>query len=325
MAKFRVLIADSRYDSYSEEEHVLSGIDAEIVHEKSDDENKIAALAGDIDGLIVNLALITPKIIGAMTRCKCVSRYGIGYDNVNVDALNQKGIMLLNVPGYCVEDVSDHAMALLLDCVRKISRKDRHVRAGEWNLSGLQSVRRISGKTFGFVGYGAIARIFHRKLSGFNLGRVLVSDPVVTTKMANDAGVELVDLTTICRESDYISLHTPVLPSTRGMIGSEQFAIMKGTAILINTARGPLVDETALVEALKTGRIACAGLDTFVNEPLESDSELLKLDNVTLTDHAGWYSEESQVELQRMAAENVALVLTGRAPISCVNAKELGK
>lgn len=325
MAKYKVLIADSRYDSYKEEEKVLSAIDADIVYETSDDEDKIAGLVGNVDALIVNLAPITPKVINAMTKCKCVSRYGIGCDNVDEDAMNEKGVMLLNVPGYCAEDVSDHAMALLLDCVRKISRKDRHIRAGEWNLTGLQSVKRVCGKTFGFVGFGAIARTLHRKLSGFNLDRVLVSDPVVTEEMAKEAGVELVDLETLCKESDYISLHAPVLPSTKGMIGREQFEMMKDTAILINTARGPLIDETALINALKVGQIACAGLDTFIDEPLDAENELRKLDNVTLTDHAGWYSEESQVELQRMAAENVALVLTGKDPISCVNAKALAK
>lgn len=323
MSKYKVLIADSRYKSYEQELTVLREIAAELIFERSDNEDKLIAVVPDIDALIVNLAPITAKVISAMNRCKCVSRYGIGYDNVDVEALTQKKIPLTNVPDYCGEDVSDHAFALFMDCVRKISRKDRHVRKGEWNLTGLQPVHRICGRTFGFVGYGMIARHFHRKLSGFNLGRVLVADPIVSRLVVEQAGAELVDLDTLCRESDYISLHAPVLPSTRGMIGAAQFGMMKDTAILINTARGPLVDENALVAALKSGKIACAGLDVFINEPLKARSELKKLDNVTLTDHAGWYSEESQVELQRSAARNVALALTGQKLLFCVNPKVL--
>jgi D-3-phosphoglycerate dehydrogenase / 2-oxoglutarate reductase len=314
MSQFKVVIADSRYPAYDEEKAVLEPIGAEVVVERSDDETVIAGLVRDADALIVNLAPVTAAVVAAMTRCRCVSRYGVGYDNVDVKALRERGIYLANVPGFCSEDVSDHAFALFMDCVRKISRKDRHVRRGEWNLTGLQPVHRIAGRTFGFVGYGAIAQIFHRKLSGFQLGRVLVADPVLTDEAAARSGVERVDLETLLRESDYISLHAPVLPSTRGMIGAAQLAAMKSGAILINTARGPLVDEDALAEALRNETIACAGLDVYNKEPLDADSPLLSLDNVTLTDHAGWHSEESMVELKTMAAQNVAETLLHGKP-----------
>ncbi len=167
---YKVLIADSRFPAYDEEKDVLEKIGAEVVVERSDDEETLAALVGDVDGLIVNLAPVTAGVIGAMTRCKCISRYGVGYDNVDIEALKGSGIILANVPDYCAEDVSDHAMALFLDCARKTSRKDRHVRQGEWNLTGLQPVHRIAGSTFGLVGYGMIARNVHRKLRGFDLG-----------------------------------------------------------------------------------------------------------------------------------------------------------
>lgn len=314
MGKYKVLIADSRYPSHEEEKAVLREIDADVIIEKSDSEEKLATLAGDVDGLIVNLAPITARVISAMPRCKCISRYGVGYDNVDVAALQGTRIYLANVPDYCAEDVSDHALALFMDCVRKVSRRDRHVRQGEWNLTGLQDVSRICGKTFGFAGYGMIARYVHRKLAGFNLGRVLVADPLIPAEIVKKAGAELVSLETLCREADYISLHAPVLPSTRGMIGAAQFAIMKSTAILINTARGPLIDERALIRALQTGQIACAGLDVFEKEPLSADSELRQLDNVTLTDHAGWYSKESMVELKTKAAQNIVDTLKNGRP-----------
>jgi D-3-phosphoglycerate dehydrogenase len=159
-----------------------------------------------------------------------------------------------------------------------------------------------------------IARHLHRKLAGFNLGRVVAADPLVSPAAAQKAGVELVPLETLCREADYISLHAPVLPATRGMMGAAQFALMKKTAILINTARGALIDEKALSAALKNGQIACAGLDVFEKEPLPADSELRKLDNVTLTDHAGWYSKEAMVELKTKAARNIVDTLKNGKP-----------
>lgn len=314
MSKYKVLIADSRYPAYDEEKAVLEKIDAEVIVNSSDDEEQLVRAVTEVDGVIVNLAPITEKVISAMNRCKCVSRYGVGYDNVDSAALNAKGIYLANVPDYCEEDVSDHAFALFVDCVRKISRKDRLVRAGQWNLTGIQDVFRICGKVFGFVGYGLIARCFHRKLSGFNLSRVLVADPFVSAETAKEAGAELVDLNTLCAESDYISIHAPLLASTRGLIGPDQFALMKKTAVLINTSRGPLIDEKALIEALKNKTIACAGLDVFQSEPLDAESELRKLDNVTLTDHAGWYSVESMAELKTKAAQNIADTLTTGKP-----------
>ena len=314
MPKYKVLIADDRHPSYDEELAILNNIDAEVIFEKSDDEDTIAAAARNVDGLIVNLAPITPKVIAAMTKCKCVSRYGVGYDNVDTKALAEKNIYLANVPDYCAEDVSDHAFALFTDCVRKISRKDRLVRQGQWNLTSIQPVYRITDKTFGFVGFGLIARCFHRKLKGFNLARTLIADPFVSAENAKAVGAELVDLDRLCRESDYISIHAPLLPSTKGLIGKDQFDAMKETAIIINTSRGPLIDTPALIDALKTGKIAAAGLDVFDTEPLAENSELRTLDNVTLTDHAGWYSVESIAELKTKAAKNIADTLTAGQP-----------
>ena len=319
MSKYKVLIADSRYPHYNEEKAILEAIDAEVIIERSDSEEKIIALAGELDGIIVNLAPITEKVASALTKCKCVSRYGVGYDNVDTAALKAKGIYLANVPDYCQEDVSDHAFALFMNCVRKIARKDRLVRKGQWNLSDVAKVYRIGGKTFGLVGFGGIAKCLHRKLTGFNIGRVLIADPFVSHEAAKKAGVELVDLDTLCAESDYISIHAPLMPATKGMISSAQFDLMKKTAIIVNTSRGPLIDEKALIDALKNNKIACAGLDVLETEPPASDNELFTLDNVTLTDHAGWYSEEAMVELKSKAAQNIADTLTKGKPTYIVN------
>jgi D-3-phosphoglycerate dehydrogenase / 2-oxoglutarate reductase len=314
MSKYKVLIADSRHGCYEEEKSVLQKIDADVVIESSDDESRIAELVKNVDGLIVNLAPITAKVIDSMTKCKVVSRYGVGYDNVDIKALKKKGVFLANVPDYCEEDVSDHAFSLLLNCIRKISAKNNLVRQGKWNVLNDESIARICGKTFGFVGFGKIAKCLRRKLTGFNLKRILITDPYLSETDAQKAGAELVDLDTLCRESDYISLHAPLVPGTRGLIGKTQFYMMKSTAILINTSRGPLVDERALIEALENKRIAFAGLDVFESEPLEPKSVLRKCDNVVLTDHAGWYSKEAMVELKTKAAQNVVDTLIKGRP-----------
>ena len=319
MAKYKVLIADNRYPAYDEERAVLEKIDAEIVIDSSDCEEKLIKAVADVDGLIVNLASITTKVVSAMNKCKCVSRYGVGYDNVDTIPLKEKGIFLANVPDYCQEDVSDHALALLMDCVRKVSRKDRLVRNGKWNLTDTQPVYRICGKTFGFVGYGGIARCLHRKLKGCNFSKILITDPFVTPQAAEQADAHLVDLDTLCAHADFISLHAPLVQSTKGMIGSKQFDLMKQTAVLINTSRGPLIDTKALVKALKDEKIACAGLDVFETEPLQVTSELKTLENVTLTDHAGWYSVESMAELKTKAAQNIVETLIHGRPKYIVN------
>ncbi len=313
MSQYKVVIADSRHDDYKAEERVLKSIGAEIVIERSDEKEKIKKLITDTDGLIVNLPQIDREVISVMQKCKCVSRYGVGYDNIDTAALKEKNIFLANVPDYCMEDVSDHAMALFLDCVRKISRKDRLVREGKWNLTAVQPVYRISGKTFGFIGFGNIARTLKRKLSGFQLGRTLVYDPYLTEETAKEHGVEVVELEALLKESDYVSVHAPATPETEGMLAAEQFKMMKNTALLINTSRGPLIDEEALTAALKAGEIAAAGLDVFRTEPLPEDSGLRKLDNIVFTDHAGYYTEESLEELKRKAAENIkSALLNGR-------------
>jgi D-3-phosphoglycerate dehydrogenase / 2-oxoglutarate reductase len=314
MAKYKVLIADSRHPAYEEEKAVLSRIDAEIIINRSDNEQKIAHLIIDCDGLIVNLAPITAKIISNMNKCKCVSRYGVGYDNIDTKALKEKGIFLANVPDYCVEDVSDHALALFLDGVRKIARKDRLIKKGKWNLIAIQPAYRIANKTFGFIGYGAIARCLHRKISALGLKRVIIADPYVAAEEAKKACVESADLNTLCKEADFISIHAPLTPQTKNLIDTEQFNLMKSTAILINTSRGPLINTPALIEALKNNKIACVGLDVFDTEPLEAESELRKLENVTLSDHNAWYTAESMSELKTKAAENILDTLTKGSP-----------
>jgi len=317
--RYTVVVTDDRYGAYDEERAVLAEIGAElVVSDFKTEDDAIAGLAR-ADGALVNLFPMPARVISSLPRCRVLSRYGVGYDNVDVAAATAKGIWVARVPDYSIEDVSDQALALLLACVRGVAYKDRHVRAGRWNLHKEVPTHRIAGRTLGLVGYGAIARCLHRKSTGFGLARVLVFDPYVDASAVRKAGAEPVDLVTLLRESDYVSVHVPLASETRGMIGAQQLALMKRTAILVNTSRGPVVDEKAVAAALAERRIAAAGLDVFETEPLTADSPLAKLENVVLSDHAGWYSEESVPELKTKAARNVAAVLAGGKPAYPVN------
>jgi D-3-phosphoglycerate dehydrogenase len=270
----------------------------------------------------VNLFQMSRRVIEALPKCRVLSRYGVGFDNVDVGAATERRIWVARVPDYSIEDVSDQALALLLACVRGVAYKDRGVRQGRWNMQKDVPTRRIAGKVLGLVGYGAIARCLHRKVSGLGLSRVLVHDPYVEADAVHDAGAEPVDLESLAVEADFISVHVPLGPQTRGMISEPVLRRMKPTAILVNTSRGPVIDERALAEALAAQRIAGAGLDVFETEPLDRANPLLRLENVVLSDHTGWYSQESVPELKTKAARNVAAVLSGGKPVYPVNAIE---
>lgn len=316
---FRVAVTDDRLGIYDIEERILNAVGAELtIYDLKPDQSPSPELC-DYDALIVNLYPMNREAIAGLSRCRIIQRYGVGYDNVDVSAATDHGIWVANVPDYSVEDVSDHALGLLYNCVRNIAFTDRNIRAGEWNIAGRQKGYRMRGKVLGIVGYGAIARRLHAKTAGFGLERVLIYDPYVDAGTVEAAGAEKTELDRLFAESDYISLHLPLTDETRGMIGREAFAAMKTTAILINTCRGAVVDEQALICALEQREIGGAGLDVFEAEPLPANSPLRRLENVVLTDHTSWYSEESVEELRRKVAENVAQVLTTGRPKYHVN------
>jgi D-3-phosphoglycerate dehydrogenase len=316
------MVTDDRFGSYSEEEAVMREIGARLeVLALSTEEEAISALS-EADGILVNLFPLTARLISSLPRCRVISRYGVSYDNVDVAAATRKKIWVARVPDYCFEEASDQALALLLGCVRKVAFKDRKIREGRWNLHQEQRTHRVAGKILGLIGFGAVGRCLLRKTAGFGLKRVCVYDPHVEHASIRETGAEPVMLETLLAESDFVSIHAPLTSETRGMIGPREVGLMKPTAILINTARGPIVQEAALAAALSEGRLGGAGIDVFEHEPLPPESPLRILDNVILSDHASWYSEESVVELKRKAARNVAAVLSGGRPVSPVNALE---
>ena len=319
----KVVVTDTGYASYEPEIRELEPVNAELVLADCSTEQEVAEACKDADGVITRMAPVGGEAIEMMANCRIISRYGVGVDNVDVAAATAKCIIVANVRGYCNEDVSDHALALLLSCVRKTVRRDKQVRAGAWDIAAADPIWRVAGKTLGLVGFGAIAQTLHRKLGGFALGAVLAFDPYVSSEDMGKARVRKVELDELLKESDYICLHAPLTDETHHIIGREQFAMMKPTAILVNTSRGPLVDPDALYDALKNGQINSAGIDVYEPEPPHSDCKLFGLDNVVLTDHAGWYSQESQLTLQQITARNVALVLAGKPPLFCVNPEVL--
>ncbi len=319
MAKYRVVVTDDRYGSYREENDVLSelGIEVEVHDFKNEAEAK--SVLKDADGVLVNLFPLTREIILSMNNCKVISRYGVGYDNVDIDAATAKEIWVSRVPDYSMEDTSDHALAHLFNCVRKITYRDRMIREGKWNLHKDWPSFRIAGKTLGLIGFGNISKTLFRKVSGFGLGTVLVYDPYIDDAAIRKAGGTPSPLEELLKQSDYISIHAPLTDETEAMIGSSEFRLMKKSAVIINTSRGPIINEDALYSALKEGEIAAAGIDVYKTEPLPMESPLRSLDNITFTDHAGWYSEESIIELKTKAARNILEVLKGNKPVYPVN------
>jgi D-3-phosphoglycerate dehydrogenase len=286
-----------------------------------DTPEKVIEACHDADACLIPGQAFPAAVIDKLEHCRVLVRYGIGYDVIDVEAASRKGILVVNFPDFCQPEVANHALALLLDCAKKISRQDRWIRSGGWRggrAPFLQPMGAIHGETVGLIGFGAIARDFQRRLAVLDM-HVLAYDPYVKPEVAGALGVELVSLDELLQRSDYVSIHVPLLPATHRMITAEKLALMKPTAYLINTGRGPVVDMEALIAALKSGGIAGAGLDTFAVEPLPADSPLLRLDNVVMTPHCASYADATARNLWRRVGEEAALALRGRMPNTPVN------
>lgn len=321
MAKYNVVVSDNRHANYDIEKEILKSADAELKICSCVSVEDVMRECSDADAILLDMAPMNAEAVGALKKCKVINRYGVGYDNVDINACTKKGILVTNVPDYCMEDVSDHALALLMTCLRQTALRDRLVRKGQWNIQSSASFR-LKGKTLGIIGAGRIAKALARKVSGFGFKEILAYDPYVDASTLKNIGVTKMELEDVLRNSDFISLHMPVTDETQGMINERTLSLMKSNAILINTGRGPLVDDQALIAALRNRRIAFAGLDTHCAEPLPAHSEYLKLDNAVLTDHTSYNTAEGVQELKRKSAENVAAVLTGKQPAYPVNKLE---
>ncbi len=319
MSDFKVVVSDDRHHGdYDRERKILSACNCSLTVCNCTTEDEVIESCRDADAVLVNLAPITQRVLSNLKNCKVISRYGVGYDNVDVDACTKNGIYLTIVDGFCAEDVSDHALALLLSSARQVTLRDREIRAGSWNCPDNAPIYRLRGKTVSFLGFGTIAMRLFAKLSGFGISEFLAYSNRDEAELAS-LGIKKVSLDEALMNADFISCHLPLRPDTRGIISTREFSLMKPSAIFINTARGPIVDTNALCDALIHKKIAAAATDVYDKEPLEFESPLRTAPNCILTDHIGWYSEESFDELKTRAAQNVAAVLCGQRPPCIVN------
>lgn len=314
---FTVLITDSNYPDTSIECDVVSAIDAEVVLEDATTPDELVRTTADPDALLNQSVPITRTVLEVFSDLQIVSRYGVGVDNVDIEAATERGIMVANVPSYCEGEVATHALALMLAVVRRVVPYDRSVKDGSWDWKTGRPIPRLVGGTIGFVGFGKIPETLAGRLAGWDLNLVAF-DPYRSAAELNEHDVEKAPFHTVLEQSDVISIHAPLTDETDGLFDTAAFGAMKENAVVVNTARGEIVEEEALYDAIDGGEIAGAGLDVTPEEPPD-DSPLFDLEKVVLTPHVAWYSEESMVDLRRRAAENVVLGLRGENPDGLVN------
>lgn len=314
-----VVIAHTDFgDDLDVERAILRQIDVDVIHTGNLTEPDALAAVVQADALMVTLERVTAPIIESMTRCRVISRAGTGLDSIDIPAATARGIWVAYVPDYSIDEVSTHAIALLLTQARGLIPLISGTRRGQWDPMASGPVHRLCEQTLGVVGFGRIGQATAQKGRGLGL-RVLVYDPELNEEALARIGVRAVNLETLARESDYISLHTPLVDSTRHLVNAEFLSQMKPTAYLINAARGPLVDGDALLAAVQNGQIAGAALDVLAIEPPAADSPLLREERILITPHSAWYSEEAKIEMRSRAAEEVVRVLRGERPRAPAN------
>ena len=317
-----VLVTDYTWPSTDIEAEVLARVGARLLEAETGGEEELLRLAPQADAILTCFKQVPVSAVRAATRLQVIGRYGIGVDNIPVDEATRLGIPVTNVPAYCLDEVAEQALAFLLAGARRIVRYDRAVQAGEWSLATGMPVYRVAGRTLAIIGFGKIGRRLARKAAALDL-QVVAHDPWVAEAEIRAAGVEPVSLDEALARADFLSLHTPLREETQHLLNAERLARIKPGAFVINTARGALIDQQALLGALQSGRVSGAGLDVFVPEHLPADHPLLVQPGVIATPHTAFYSEESVRELQRLAAQNVADILSGRRPADVVNAEVL--
>lgn len=314
---FTIAISQADFPHADIEREVFADVDASVVVGHAESEEELIRLADGADGLVVQYAPVTERVFDELDSLTVVSRYGIGVDNVDVETATERGVAVTNVPSYCEEEVGTHALALLLSVARKTAHYTAAIKGGTWDWKVARPIEPLVGKTVGFVAYGKIPRTVTELAAGFDF-EYLVYDPYLDEADLADAPVEKVDFETLLEASDVVSIHAPLVDDTRHLFDDEAFERMRDGAVLVNTARGPIVDEDALHDALTSGEVAGAGLDVMADEPV-TESPLFDLDSVVVTPHVAWYSERSLVELRRKAAENVVSVLRDEEPHGLVN------
>lgn len=314
----RVLIVDYAWPTLDIERSVLQRAGAELVVADTGAEEELLRLAPTVDAIMVCWKPLTGTVLKAATKCSTVARYGVGVDNIDVPTATDLGIIVSNVPHFCTPEVADHTMALVLSHARRVPALASAVNNGGWDNTAAGPMRRLKGKTFGLVGYGSIAKEVAVRAAAF--GYEVIAYSPSRTGAASDGVVRFTaSLEELLRSADVVSLHAPLSPQTRHLIGATEIALMKDDALLVNTSRGGLVDQAALAAALDSGRLGGAALDVLEAEPPSPNDTILRSERALITPHAAFNSIEAVQDLQRTAAENVAAVLDGRLPSSVVN------
>jgi D-3-phosphoglycerate dehydrogenase / 2-oxoglutarate reductase len=314
MARPIIAVTDSVFPSLDPAMAALARLDPEVRMAKSVAADDILAVARDADAILVTYAKLPGELLRQLTRCKAIGRFGLGVDNIEIKTAAELGIVVTYVPDYCMQEVSDHAMALLLALARKVPLSNKLVQAGRWEMPAVVPLRRLAGQVLGLIGFGNIPRALVPKAKAFEL-TVIAHDPYAGKDLFAASGVEPVSFEALLARSDFISVHAPLTSTTRNLLNAAAFGQMKKGAMIVNTARGPLIDERALVAALDSGHLGGAALDVVAIEPLPRDSPLLGRDNLILTPHTAFYSVEALEELQTKCAADVARVLSGEAPV----------
>jgi D-3-phosphoglycerate dehydrogenase len=317
-------VARADFPDLEAERRILGAVGAEVVDGRFAPEAELAALCREADAVLTDYFVLRRPLIEAMTRCRVICQYGVGLDHVDLEAATERGIVVTHTPTACTDEVVDHALALLLCLWRKIIPLRDAARSGRWDYNAADPLFRIRGRVLGVVGLGRIGRTLAAKAAAIGF-TIVGHDPLVPMEQARVLGVEPCDLPTLLGRADAVSLHAPLTPATRHLIGARELGLMKPTALLVNTARGGLVDQAALLAALRRGRLAGAALDVLEREPPAPDEPLLRLPNVVVTPHAAFYSRESLAAVQTQAAEAVAAVLAGRRPPVVANPAVLGR
>jgi len=322
MSGYRVVVTDHGFPDLEAEERALREVGAELSVYQCRTVLEVADAVREADAVLTQWAPITEEAIAAMAHCKVIVRYGIGVDNVDLEAAGKRGIPVVNVPDYALEEVADHAMALLLSLARKLSQVTEQVRAGKWQTNPCRPMRSLRGQTLGLAGFGNIARNVASRAQAFGI-QVAAYDPFVPNEVFEAAGVLRVDFDRLLAVSDAISVHLPLTAETHHLFRSETFTRMKPGALLINTSRGGVVHSSDLAETLEAGWLGGAGLDVLEQEPVAEDSPLITLPNVVLTSHCAWYTEDALERLKRFAALEVVRALQGQPLKHVVNRKWL--
>ncbi|HHT23957.1 MAG TPA: C-terminal binding protein [Clostridiaceae bacterium] len=314
----KVVITDYEYEDVDQEKEIIEQAGFEFKTYQLKTPQELIPVLKDADAVITQYGDINHQVISQMEKCKVIVRYGIGYNNIDVNAATENNIYVCNVPDYCIDEVSNHVIMMIFSLSKKLPVFSKASTEEDFSYRKAKPIFRLAGQTLGLVGFGRIPRLVAEKMQNFSLN-IIAYDPFVDSSVFEKYGVSQVSLDELLKLSDYISLHTPLTEETYHLINHDAFLKMKSNAYIINTSRGEIISEKDLLEALNKNLIAGAGLDVFEKEPVEPNNPLLSLPNVIVTPHSAWYSEEAKRSLQKKAALEVINVLQGNKPFNPVN------